>query len=111
MEITTFAEETVSNHVNYCNKVRRGFKAFKPYLFKFPVGTLVTTKDAIPYNIIGAIFGYVFCPITESYRAVLGVNFDVEIDNLTIADKKETLAFNLFTKDFMPVERRMTCLI
>ena len=108
----TYSEEVVEKHVNLCNKVLcGGHRIEKDFLFNFKIGELVTTKKAYPINIIGLIYGYIYSPFTNSYRVVLGVNCDVEVDNIKLSEEKESLAFNLFTKELNPIESRMTCLI
>jgi hypothetical protein len=108
----TYAEEVVLEHINLCNKLLcNGHRTEKEFLFVYKIGELVATKQAYPRNIIGTIHGYIYSPFSNSYRAVLGVDCDIEVDNIRIAEEKESLAFNLFTKEFNPVESRMTCLI
>jgi hypothetical protein len=100
----------VKNHLEYCNNVQQGFYELNSDDFEFKVGELVHANSK-PMNIIGVIFGYVYCPITKQPRAVLGVNCDVSLEGLRKADNKESLAFYCFTKDFNYIESRMTCLL
>jgi hypothetical protein len=109
MELTV-AQEIVKNHLEFCNNVQQGFYELNKDEFEFKVGEIVHANSS-PMNIIGIIFGYVYCPITEQPRAVLGVNCDVMVTGLRKADKLEKLAFNCFTKDFKHIESRMTCLL
>jgi len=109
MELTV-AEETVKNHLEYCNNVQQGFHELSNDEFEFKVGELVHANSS-PMNIIGAVFGYIYCPISKQPRAVLGVNCDVSLEGLRKADNKESLAFNCYSKDFNYIESRMTCLL
>ena len=109
MELTV-AQEPVKDHLEFCNKVQQGFYELNNDDFEFKVGELVHANTS-PMNIIGVVFGYVYCPISEQPRAVLGVNCDVSLEGLRKADSKESLAFNCFTKDFNYIESRMTCLL
>lgn len=103
----TVAEETIKDHLGFCNKVQKGFVELSSDEFEFNVGELVHANSR-PMDIIGVVFGYVYCPITEQARAVLGVNCDVSLEGLRKADRIETLAFNCYTKDFNYVESRYT---
>jgi hypothetical protein len=105
----TYAEQVVLEHLQLCNKgLCSGHLPAKPELFNFKIGDLVTSINAYPRNLIGAIHGYIYSPFTGSYRAVLDVNCDVEVDNIKLVNEVETLVYNLYTIDFKPVEARMT---
>jgi hypothetical protein len=106
MELTV-AEETIKKHLEYCNNVQQGFYVLDNNEFEFKVGELVHA-DSFPMNIIGVVFGYVFCPIANQSRAVLGVNCDVSLSDLRRANNIEELTFNTFTEDFKYVESRYT---
>jgi len=111
MELT-IPEEITRDHVDFCNTIHPGYAVVKKdYLFKYPIGTIISTTQCFPRNIIGTIFGYIFCPITNSYRAVLGINCDVSLDLIREANDKEILAYFVFSKGFDPVEQRMIRLI
>jgi hypothetical protein len=105
----THAEQIVFEHIQLCNKhLGEGHRMEKPFLFNFKIGDLVTSINCKPRDLIGAIHGYIYSPFTQSYRAVLDVNCDVEITNIKPANQVEELTYNLHTKDFKPVEARMT---
>ena len=105
----TVAEETVLQHLEYCNNVQKGFYEVKED-FPFKVGDMIYC-DGHPRAVIGLVFGFVYCPISKQNRAVIGVNADVSIERARKATKKEEMAFNLFTKDFKPVEARYTAFL
>lgn len=109
MELTV-AQQTVKDHLEYCNNVQEGFYELSNDDFYFKVGELVHANSS-PMNIIGVVFGYVYCPISEQPRAVLGINCDVSLEGLRKANKMERLAFYLYSKDFNYIESRMTCLL
>jgi hypothetical protein len=109
MKELTHAEQVVLEHLQLCNDcLCGGHRTEKPELFNFKIGDLVTSINGHPRNLIGAVHGFIFSPFTNSYRVVLDVNCDVEVDNIRLSNDVETLAYNLHTKDFKPVESRMT---
>ena len=105
----THAEQVVFDHVQLCNNhLCVGHRPEKDFLFNFKIGDLVTSINARPRNLIGAVHGFIYSPFTNSYRVVLDVDCDVEIDNIRPSDRIESLTYNLHTIDFKPVEARMT---
>ena len=107
----TIAQERLIEHLDLCNEgLCAGHRLEKSSLFIFQVGELVSTLDAYPGNITGIVHGYIYSPFTASYRAVLGVNCDVEIDNLRKPERAEEIAFNLHTVSLNPVESRLSAM-
>jgi hypothetical protein len=79
----THAEQVVFDHVQLCNNhLCVGHRPEKDFLFNFKIGDLVTSINARPRNLIGAVHGFIYSPFTNSYRVVLDVDCDVEIDNI-----------------------------
>ena len=54
---TTFAEDIVKGHIEYCNNIVKGFKEVRSDLFSIPVGTVISTTCGYPKALIGIVFG------------------------------------------------------
>src|SRR5690606_28467242 len=107
----TIPEQVVTEHLVLCNeRLCIGHRKEKDFLFPFKVGEIVTTNVGNRKDLIAIVYGYIYSPFTESYRAVLGVNYDCEIDYLRLATNKEIIVFNVLTDDLKPVLKIMSTL-
>lgn len=112
-EELTYPQEVIRDHIAMCDRILGAGHKEVPIPEGCPkVGELIVCNNTKPRAIIACVFGYIYTPFNGgSIRCCVGVGSDVMITDLNPVDKKQERAYNLFTKDFNPVERRMTCLL
>lgn len=86
------------------------FKSLSPEGQPYKIGDLVTDQTQRISAKIGAVHGY-YEDEHGLVRVAIGAGFGVCLGNTAAADARETLAYNLYSDNFLPVERRMTCLL